>query len=118
MITCLAEFPEDPRWPIGPLLKQGGELAWTAGPLAKGPGLCHGTAGNGYAFLKLYKTTGNEKWLDRARRFAMHAIGQSERAANEHGRNRHSLWTGDLGLAVFLRDCINGIARFPTLDVF
>ena len=21
-----------------------------AGPLAKGPGLCHGTAGNGYAF--------------------------------------------------------------------
>lgn len=25
----------------------GGELAWRAGPLAKGPGLCHGTAGNG-----------------------------------------------------------------------
>jgi Lanthionine synthetase C-like protein len=27
-----------------------GELIWRAGPLRKGPGLCHGTAGNGYAF--------------------------------------------------------------------
>lgn len=31
----------------------GGELTWRAGPLAKGPGLCHGTAGNAYAFLVL-----------------------------------------------------------------
>src|SRR5262249_16939433 len=26
-----------------------GELTWAAGPLGKGPSLCHGTAGNGYA---------------------------------------------------------------------
>ena len=30
----------------------GGELTWRAGPLRKGPGLCHGTAGNGFAFLR------------------------------------------------------------------
>jgi hypothetical protein len=29
-----------------------GELTWRAGPLRKGAGLCHGTAGNGFAFLR------------------------------------------------------------------
>ena len=33
----------------------GGELTWRAGPLAKGYGLCHGTAGNAYAFLVLHR---------------------------------------------------------------
>jgi lanthionine synthetase-like protein len=58
----------------------GAELTWTAGPLAKGAGLCHGTAGNGYAFLTLFERTGDDLWLERARRFAMHAIAQVERA--------------------------------------
>ena len=31
---------------------------------------------------------------------------------------RYSLWTGDLGFAVYLCDCLNGTANFPTLDVF
>ena len=53
----------------------GGELTWRAGPLRKGPGLCHGTAGNGYAFLRLHALTGDSMWLDRARRFAVHAVG-------------------------------------------
>ncbi len=30
-----------------PLLSAAAELVWRAGPLRKGPGLCHGTAGNG-----------------------------------------------------------------------
>ena len=55
------------------LLTGGGELTWRAGPLVKGPGLCHGTAGNGYAFLKLLDRTGDERWLERARAFGMHA---------------------------------------------
>ena len=46
----------------------GGELTWRAGPLAKGAGLCHGTAGNGYAFLTLFERSGDERWLGRARR--------------------------------------------------
>jgi hypothetical protein len=33
------------------LLDAGGELVWRAGPLAANAGLCHGTAGNGFAFL-------------------------------------------------------------------
>jgi len=33
----------------------------------KGAGICHGTAGNGYALLKTFERTGDELWLERAR---------------------------------------------------
>jgi hypothetical protein len=36
-----------------------GELIWQKGLLKKGPGLCHGVAGNGYVFLLLYRLTSN-----------------------------------------------------------
>jgi hypothetical protein len=96
----------------------GGELTWRAGPLAKGPGLCHGTAGNAYAFLVLHRRTGDELWLDRARAFAMHAIEQVERERSQLGRGRYSLFTGDLGVALFLRDLLDGNDRFPTMGPF
>lgn len=83
----------------------GGELTWQAGPLAKGGGLCHGTAGNGYAFLELHRRTGDEMWLDRARAFAAHAATQVQ--------GRFSLWTGDLGIALYLADCVDGGGALP-----
>jgi lanthionine synthetase-like protein len=100
------------------LLVAGGELTWRAGPLSKGANLCHGTAGNGYAFLKLLERTGDELWLHRARAFAMHAVGQVDRTRAEHGRGRHTLWTGDPGTALYLASCVDASAAFPTLDVF
>jgi hypothetical protein len=100
------------------LLEAGGELTWQAGPLVKGAGLCHGTAGNGYAFLKLFERTGDELWLDRARRFALHSIEQVERARAAYGHGRYTLWTGDLGTALYLLSCLDADAAFPTLDVF
>jgi Lanthionine synthetase C-like protein len=100
------------------LLSAGGELTWRAGPLAKGPGICHGTAGNGYAFLKLFERTGDELWLERARAFAMHAIEQVGRARSEHGRGRYTLWTGDAGAALYAAGCIAATAAMPTIDVF
>lgn len=118
MINCLADLPAGADAEFDRLLEKGGELIWRAGPLTKGPNLCHGTAGNGYAMLKLFRRTGEAKWLDRARAFAMHAIEQSEQHANKYGQRRYSLWTGDLGLAVYLWDCIHGEAKFPTMDVF
>jgi len=98
------------------LLRRGGELVWQAGPLAKGSNFCHGTAGNGYGLLKLYKRTGDAVWLDRARAFAMTAIAQCREARRQYGQGRYSLWTGDLGLACYLWDCVDGEARFPTID--
>jgi Lanthionine synthetase C-like protein len=100
------------------LLVAGGELIWRAGPLAKGPGLCHGTAGNGYAFLKLFERTGVELWLDRAHAFAMHAAAQVEQMRSTHRRGRYTLWTGDLGTALYLQSCIAADAAMPTLDRF
>ena len=67
--------------------------------------------GNGYAFLKLFERTGDELWLERARGFAMHAIEQVERARAEYGRGRHTLWTGDLGTALYLQSCLAGAPR-------
>jgi hypothetical protein len=97
----------------GRLLRAGGELTWQAGPLSKGANLCHGTAGNGYAFLALLERTGDEVWLERARAFAMHAIGQVTRAREEHGRGRYSLWSGDPGTALYLADCMAGGGAVP-----
>lgn len=96
----------------------GGELTWRAGPLAKGSGLCHGTAGNAYAFLVLHRRTGDELWLERARAFGLHAIGQVERERAALGRGRYSLFTGDIGVALFLRHLLDGEHRFPALGPF
>ncbi|MEP6989713.1 MAG: LanC-like protein [bacterium] len=109
MILGLSRLPADAE--VDALFIAGGELTWRAGPLVKGPGLCHGTAGNGYAFLALHARTGDPCWLDRARRFAMHALGQ----ARARGRARYSLWTGDAGVALFLEDCIAGAGEMPSL---
>jgi len=100
------------------LARGGAELTWRAGPLAKGCGLCHGTAGNGYTLLKLFALTGDELWLHRARRFAVRALEQVERARAEHGRGRYSLWTGDARAALFAQACLDGDARVPTIDVW
>jgi hypothetical protein len=101
------------------LLESAGELTWAAGPLVKGSGLCHGTAGNGYAFLGLYARTGDVVWLDRARRFAMHSITQCERARQQFGQGRYTLWTGDGGLAVYLHHCLHPTeSAFPGLEIF
>jgi Lanthionine synthetase C-like protein len=95
------------------LLLAGAELPWRTGPpgMEKGPPICHGTAGNGHAFLKTFERTGDERWLDRARRFAMHALEQVKRKPG-----RYSLWTGDVGVALYASDCLEGRSRYPFLD--
>jgi lantibiotic modifying enzyme len=102
------------------LLLAGAELTWQAGAhgAEKGAGLCHGTAGNGYALLKAFARTGDERWLERARRFAVHALRQVERSRAENGRGRYSLFTGDVGVALFAASCLDADPRFPILDAW
>jgi hypothetical protein len=117
MVTSFADGPfATPEF--DELLLDAGRFAWAAGPLTKESNLCHGTGGNGYAFLKLYRRTNDPIWLDRARQFAMTAIVQYRGAQMVVGRGRYSLWTGDVGLAIYLWDCITAEPRFPTIDVF
>ncbi len=116
IVTSLAGLPAGASARLDELLYQAGQLIWRAGPVAKGAGLCHGTAGNGYALLALHRRTGDPSWLVRARTFAMAAVAQYE-------TRRHtsppwcSLWTGDLGLAVYLWHCLQGEGGLPSLDV-
>jgi lantibiotic modifying enzyme len=100
------------------LLLAGAELVWRAGAHRdeKGHGICHGTSGNGFALLKAFARTGDERWLDRARRFAVHALAQAERLAAANGRRRYSLFTGDVGTALFAAACLDVDARYPIID--
>jgi hypothetical protein len=117
VITAVADFPRDRSAEMEAMLTAAGEAVWRAGPLVKGYGLCHGTAGNGYAFLKLYQRTGDPLWLQRAHAFAAHAIGQRDRARSQYGQGRYTLWTGDAGLAVYLWHCLQATAALPALDI-
>jgi lantibiotic modifying enzyme len=101
------------------LLLAGAELIWRAGAHQdeKGHGLCHGTSGNGFALLKAFARTGDERWLERARRFAVHALAQAERIAATNGRRRYSLFNGDVGTALFAAACLDADPRFPIVDV-
>jgi Lanthionine synthetase C-like protein len=110
LVTSLSTLARDDE--TDDLLCSAGELVWFAGPLRKGSGLCHGTAGNGSAFLALHARTGKERWLIRARAFAIHALEQVERS-----QPRYSLWTGDIGVALYLYACLDGKYGMPVLDV-
>lgn len=118
MVIALANLPVGVSEEFDSAMLKGGELVWHAGPLKKGSNLCHGTGGNGYAFLKLFERTGDELWLERARLFAMHSIEQYELSKKLYQQPRYPLWTGDPGLAIYLWDCIQAQAKFPTIDVF
>jgi lantibiotic modifying enzyme len=114
IVTSAAEYLDEE------LLLAGAELAWRAGPAGpeKGSSICHGTAASGFAFLKVFERTGDERWLERARRFAVHALEQVERAREARGRGRYSLWTGDAGVAVFAAACLDARADYPVLDAW
>jgi lantibiotic modifying enzyme len=112
IVALAGACPGDDAWTE--LLLAGGHLTWEAGPLRDRAGLCHGTAGNAYALLALWQRTADELWLERARRLAMHALGQVERRATPW----HSLFTGDLGVALCLRSCREADPRFPALGWF
>lgn len=102
------------------LLLAGAEAIWQAGPhrQEKGASICHGTAGNGYAFLKVFERTGDEHWLERARRFTVHALEQVRQARERRGRGRYSLWTGDVGVALYAADCLDARTRYPVLETW
>lgn len=65
-----------------------------------GAGLCCGDAGSAYAALAMYRATGDGTWLAHARRLAARAA----RATPGPSFPEHSLWQGDLGVALLLAE--------------
>lgn len=95
------------------------DLIWEQGLLLKGPGICHGVAGNGYAFLVLYRLTGDVKYLFRATSFAKFLSEPDFRSYAKTPDRPFSLYEGLSGTVCFLLDLVQPQqARFPFMDVF
>jgi serine/threonine-protein kinase len=99
-LFCLAQGLLGDDW----LLEVADGAAWHAWEAGAGPvDLCCGYAGRAYALLELYRATGDTNWLSRAHVLADRAvdIAPQMRGANHP---RHSLYKGELGLALLLSD--------------
>jgi serine/threonine protein kinase len=62
--------------------------------------LCCGSAGRAYAFLALFRKTGDEIWVRRAKRFAEHAARELDPDATD----AHRLYKGALGVALLVNE--------------
>lgn len=96
---------------------QCGEVIWKRGLLRKGFGLCHGIAGNAYAFLHLYQLTRDLRHLYRAGKFAQFYFENRDKIA-WRADSQASLYEGYAGLAYFLSDLLNpSEAKFPAFQL-
>ncbi|XP_033331853.1 glutathione S-transferase LANCL1 isoform X1 [Megalopta genalis] len=116
MLFCLAyEIYEDKKYLDTAL--QCGEVIWKRGLLKKGYGICHGVAGNAYAFLCLFQQTKDIKHLYRACKFAEWCIDYGTHQTRSPDRP-FSLFEGLAGTIYFLLDMQNpSSAKFPAYSV-
>lgn len=93
------------------------EVIWTRGLLTKGYGLCHGTAGNAYAFVSLFKATRDEKHLHRAVKLAEWCCDYGKHGTQNADRP-WSLFEGLAGTIYFLFDVIKpDTSHFPAYEL-
>ena len=96
-----------------------GDLIWHKGLLRKGPGICHGVAGNGYVFLILYRLTKDPKHLYRATKFMEFLTNEMFIKEARIPDRPFSLYEGLAGTVCFLVDLLDlEKAQFPFMDVF
>ncbi|XP_063700393.1 lanC-like protein 3 homolog [Culicoides brevitarsis] len=92
---------------------------WHQGLLLKGPGICHGIAGNGYAFLLMFRLTNNPKYLHRAHKFAEFLETDDFKRHSRTPDRPFSLFEGIAGTVCFLIDLMTPEkAAFPFMNVF
>lgn len=95
------------------------DLIWRKGLLKKGPGICHGIAGNGYAFLLMYRLTNDTKYLYRAAKFMSYLQDPTFLRDARTPDNPYSLYEGTAGTVCFLVDLLEPQnASFPFMNVF
>lgn len=92
---------------------------WRHGLLRKGPGICHGIAGNGYAFLLMYRLTGERKYIYRASKFMDFLSTDTFLDGARTPDRPYSLYEGLAGTVCFLVDFLNPqTSYFPFMDIF
>ena len=85
----------------------------------KGPGICHGIAGNGYVFLLLFRLTQDPKHLYRASKFAEFLTNDTFLKVDRTPDCPFSLYEGIAGTVCFLVDLLQPHkSSFPFMDVF
>ncbi|OCT75991.1 lanC-like protein 2 [Xenopus laevis] len=93
------------------------DVIWQRGLLRKGYGICHGTSGNGYAFLSLYNHTQDKKYLYRACKFAEWCLEYGKHGCRIPDRP-YSLFEGMAGAIHFLSDMLAPeTSRFPAFEL-
>uniref|UniRef100_K7G404 Glutathione S-transferase LANCL1 n=1 Tax=Pelodiscus sinensis TaxID=13735 RepID=K7G404_PELSI len=93
------------------------DVIWQWGLLKKGYGLCHGTAGNAYAFLLLYNLTQDTKYLYRACKFAEWCLSYGQHGCRTPD-TPFSLFEGMAGTIYFLADLLVPTkAKFPAFEL-
>lgn len=96
-----------------------GDLIWKVGLLKKGPGICHGIAGNGYVHLLLFRLTGDTKHFYRAVKFAEFLESDVFIRESQTPDRPFSLFEGIAGTVCFLIDLLQPEkAEFPFMDFF
>lgn len=95
------------------------DLIWAKGLLRKGPGICHGVAGNGYAFLLMFRLTRDKQYLYKAMKF-MQFLKDPQFVKYSRTPDRpYSLYEGVAGTVCYLMDLLApDTAAFPFMDVF
>lgn len=95
------------------------DLVWRKGLLYKGPGICHGVAGNAYVFLVMYRLTNDTKYLYRAIKFTQFLQNSDFLRFARTPDCPFSLYEGFAGTVCFLIDLLDlKNAAFPFMDIF
>ena len=82
-------------------------------------GICHGIAGSGYVFLLLYRLTGNEAFLHRARKFGEFMESDEFKTGARTPDCPYSLYEGLAGTVCYLADLLTPKkSAFPFFDIF
>ena len=98
--------------------KLASEVVWQRGLLKKGFGICHGSSGNAYSFLALYKKTGDVIFLRKAYSFASWASDARNQWLNDEPDRPFSLFEGRAGTAWFLADLLFGNSKTFTFPAY
>lgn len=94
---------------------------WNRGLLRR-VGICHGISGNAYAFLALYRLTGNVEFLYRAKAFSCFLLDRAHKLMSKGemhgGESPYSLFEGIGGMACLFLDMVQPTnARFPAYEL-
>ena len=117
IINSLAEFPRDARWPIDAFVATGGRSRMGRRPDANQTSQLVPRRRRQRLRVPEVVYAHRQRQMARSRTQIcdVRTIVQCDSALEKYGRRKFSLSTGDIGLAIYLWNCVQATAKFPTL---